>query len=319
MSAPSGYVNPEYRGPVQTDPGDGESAIVIYGYVPSAALAVVAIVTFGLALAGHLWRTVRAKETRAFHALFSTGCILELVGYGARLSSHYNPFVVKSFVIQYFFIVVSPIAIQAALYIALSTAVKRLCGERGRSLLGFNPKWMVIGMIVADVITTLVQVAGAALIGTAESNLYQGKRTTVSPEQANNILLAGLSLQTVAFIVFVSLLATCVVRSHHVEMSSRRLGPRTSAPLFASSALLLLRTTFRLAECASGIFSFASTSEALFGALEFTPVIVTTVLWVVVPLARVLPRDPDERDPRVDEDGTRLEAGKPESKTEGSI
>lgn len=50
-------------------------------------------------------------------------------------------------------------------------------------------------MIIADVITTLVQVAGAALIGTAESNLYQGKPTPITPEQANNILLAGLALQ----------------------------------------------------------------------------------------------------------------------------
>jgi hypothetical protein len=69
------YVNPNYNGPIQSNPGDGESAIVIYGYIPSAALAIVAIVTFGIALIGHFCRSIKPKETRAFHALFVTGCV----------------------------------------------------------------------------------------------------------------------------------------------------------------------------------------------------------------------------------------------------
>ncbi|GAA5869447.1 hypothetical protein JCM16303_000473 [Sporobolomyces ruberrimus] len=290
MSAPEGYTNPDYTGPINRNPSDGESAIVIYGYIPSLALAVVALVTFGIALLGHVWRTTRAKQTRAFHVLFALGCLLEIVGYGSRLSSHYSPFVVKTFVIQYFFIVVAPIAIQAALYLALSAAVRRISGKSGKGLLGFNPKWMVIGMIIADVITTLVQVAGAALIGTAESNLYQGKPTPITPEQANNILLAGLALQTAAFITFIGLLSICVARSAKQPLSSR-LPNSLSTLLYVSSSLLLLRTTFRLAECASGIFSFASTSEGLFGGLEFTPVGLTCLLWVAVGLKKVLPED----------------------------
>ncbi|GAA5909692.1 uncharacterized protein JCM6883_004600 [Sporobolomyces salmoneus] len=290
MSRPDqGYVSPGYKGPIKSNPGDGESAIVIYGYVPSLALGIVAIVTFGIALIGHLWRTVQSKQTRTFHALFVTGCLLELVGYGSRLYSHYSPFKVNGFVINYFFIVVAPIAIQAALYIALASAVRRICGTRGKGLLGFNPRWMVIGMIIADVITTLVQVAGASLLGTAESNLYQGKDVALTPEQANNILLAGLALQTAAFVIFILLLTLCVLRSRNLP-SSLQIPRKLSLLLFISSFLLLLRTTFRLAESASGIFSYASTSEGLFGGLEFTPVMLTTWVWVVVPLKGVLPR-----------------------------
>ncbi|GAA5946601.1 hypothetical protein JCM3765_000314 [Sporobolomyces pararoseus] len=312
-----GYVNPNYKGPIQSNPGDGESAIVIYGYVPSAVLAIVAIVTFGIALVGHLWRTIKSKKTRAFHALFVTGCLLELVGYGSRLSSHYSPFKVNSFVIQYFFIVVSPIAIQAALYIALATAVRRLSGKNGRGLLGFNPKWMVIGMIVADIVTTLIQVAGAALLGTAESNLYQGKDVKITPDQANNILLAGLSLQTAAFVIFICLLTSCVLRSQRHPLSSR-IPTKLVLLLSLSSFLLLLRTTFRLAESASGIFSFASTSEGLFGGLEFTPVVLTTWIWVIVPLKKVLPPVlGDSEDGSSDmEQRRRLEEGKVESNGE---
>lgn len=51
--------------------------------------------------------------------------------------------------INYFFIVVGPIAIQAALYIALAEAVRRISGVKGTGLLGFNPRWMVIGESLA--------------------------------------------------------------------------------------------------------------------------------------------------------------------------
>lgn len=35
--------------------------------------------------------------------------IMEIVGYSCRLVSHYHPFVVDYFVVQYFFIVCSPV------------------------------------------------------------------------------------------------------------------------------------------------------------------------------------------------------------------
>lgn len=35
--------------------------------------------------------------------------IMEIVGYSCRLVSHYHPFVVNYFVVQYFFVVVSPV------------------------------------------------------------------------------------------------------------------------------------------------------------------------------------------------------------------
>ncbi|GAA5938245.1 uncharacterized protein JCM15063_000680 [Sporobolomyces koalae] len=287
--------SPGYRGPINPNPGDGESAIVIYGYIPSLAFGIVALVLFGIALLGHGWRTVtRSRQTRVFHSLFVLGCVLELVGYSARLVSHYHPFRTSGFVVQYFFVVVAPIAFQAALYVALASAIRQLASKGNeQSLLGFDPKWMVRGMIIADVVTTLVQVAGAALIGTAESNLVRGKRSSISPGQANKILLAGLALQTAAFLIFITLLAIAVTRSHQ-SIERSRIPLRLSILLSTSAFLLLLRTTFRLSECASGIFSFASTNEGLFAGLEFTPVVLTCFVWIVFPLEACLPAPRDD-------------------------
>lgn len=178
-------------------------------------------------------------------------------------------------------------------------------------------------MIVADIITTLIQVrvlltsllvrflnspepfrtkvAGAALVGTAESARYRGETSAVTPEQANDILLAGLCLQTVAFVIFILLLSLCVLRSRKLPLPSQ-LPKLLSILLFISSLLLLLRTTFRLAESAAGIFSVAASTEGLFGGLEYLPVVLTALLWVGIGLRQVLP------EPQLAMDGEKLES-----------
>lgn len=46
-----------------------------------------------------------------------------------------------------------------------------------------------------DVVTTALQICGAALIGVSESRRADGKEPPISTESANNILLAGLAIQ----------------------------------------------------------------------------------------------------------------------------
>lgn len=55
-----------------------------------------------------------------------------------------------------------------------------------------------------DVFTTILQVTGAGMIGSRTSKLQD-------PTTANNILLAGLAIQSFAFLIFLFLLAIVVV------------------------------------------------------------------------------------------------------------
>ena len=41
----------------------------------------------------------------------------------------------------------------------------------------------------------IIQIAGAALIGTSESDTVSGKVPPITPQQANDILIAGLATQ----------------------------------------------------------------------------------------------------------------------------
>lgn len=68
MSLPPGVpINPN------PNPPAGEAGISIYGYIPSRALATVAIVTFGLALVNHAVHLIRLRGTRTFQGLMMFG------------------------------------------------------------------------------------------------------------------------------------------------------------------------------------------------------------------------------------------------------
>ncbi|GAA6008373.1 RTA1 domain-containing protein [Rhodotorula paludigena] len=279
-----------YNGPINPNPAEGESGIIIYGYVPSQELQVVALITYGLALLLHLSNLARLKGTRVFSLLLATCCAFEVIGYGCRLASHYRPFVVNFFIVQYFFIVVAPVTASAAFYLALGQALRRL-DRGGRTFLRFNPKILIIVMIIADTVTTIIQIVGAALIGVAESARFRDNgNSPVTSDQANDILLAGLACQTASFLAFVILLGLCIWRSERT-FTAHHLPRFFSLVLFAASMLLMLRTTYRLAEIAQGVFGPAYSSEALFGCLEYLPVILAVSAYGFVPLEKQLPID----------------------------
>lgn len=58
--------------------------------------------------------------------------------------------------------------------------------------------------------------------------------------------------------------------------------------LLLSSLAIWTRTLFRLGETTEGVFGYASSHEALFATLEFTPVIIAVLLWAIFPLQRLL-------------------------------
>lgn len=126
--------------------------------------------------------------------------------------------------------------------------------------------------ITSDVIATIAQVAGAALIGTSESN-------SESPDTGNNILLAGLCVQVFSFLVFLVLLVMFLLQARKATTSTGEGGlMRFSSALVVSSLLVYLRTIFRMAETAEGVGGYASSHEAFFGVLEFAPIVVAILL-----------------------------------------
>ncbi|KAI4166916.1 MAG: hypothetical protein LQ343_007653 [Gyalolechia ehrenbergii] len=277
-----GYVDPMIPNPN----GPNDAPIIIYGYTPHLALSALAVALFGLLLVLHSYRlyTIRLY---AFSILlvFTTFC--EIIGYAFRMRSSPppvgNPYNVINFIVQYFFIVCAPVFLSAAIYTTLTSFIGAMSGENSAaahqiSPLGLSKKTILTIFITCDVVATIVQVAGAALIGVAESNRK-------SPDTPNNILLGGLAFQVFAFLVFLVLLFTFLRNSRKVrKATSLDDAGRGNAlrmyiiALVASSLLVYLRTIFRLAETAQGVMGYASSHEPFFGSLEFAPIVVAIAL-----------------------------------------
>ncbi|SCZ89417.1 BZ3500_MvSof-1268-A1-R1_Chr9g10403 [Microbotryum saponariae] len=282
-------IPPNYHGPINANPSSGETTISIFGYIPSRALASIAAIVFALGLLCHVVYLIRCvcegwmgrvglPGTRSFQSLLAIGCAMEVGGYIVRILAHHHPFLVSFYVAQYFLIV----------YLALGLAIKRLPVTLAHGLLSFPPKIFIIILIIADIVTTAIQITGAALIGAAESSRTPGSvPTAITSAQANDILLSGLAIQSVSFLAFIYILSLVAYRSNQVR--PHVLPPRFSAALIISSLLVFLRTVFRLAEVAQGVFGFASTHEVLFGVLEFAPVALAMSIWAALSLDELLP------------------------------
>lgn len=213
----------------------------------------------------HLFQTVKFRSW--FFITFPVGLLFEVVGYVARaLSARKNPYNLIYFILNYFFIVTAPVFLAAGIYTILSALIHRL----GRRYSPLPPKFVLWFFITSDVIATVTQVAGAALIGVAYSNRKD-------PNTPNNILLGGLAYQVFAMGCFVISTAIFIFRARH---QIRQAQLTIFVVAFAIATLFVyLRTCFRLAETAEGLGGKLQTEEVYFGVLEFAPVVVAVALF----------------------------------------
>ncbi|KAI9652159.1 MAG: hypothetical protein M1829_001830 [Trizodia sp. TS-e1964] len=256
------------------DLNNGDADIIIYGYIPALALALLGIILFLISTLLHSYQLFRYRTW--YLVPLALGTLIEAVGYIFRLMSHYHPYRVIYFVLQYFCIVVAPVLFSACIYVCLSLLIRSV----GTAYAPLPPKLILYFFIGCDVLATVVQVAGAASIGSAESSGND-------PTTANHILLAGLAFQVFAFLVFVVLFGLFLYRARKVL--TRDTMPFT-AMLCAATVLIYLRTCFRLAETAQGLMQSLSSHEAFFGCLEFAPVVVAVCLFNIWHPGKWIPR-----------------------------
>lgn len=215
-----------------------------------------------------------------------------MIGYIARsLSAKKDPYHLIYFILNYFFIVTAPVFLAAGIYTILSALIPRL----GRQYSFLPPKVILWFFIVSDVVATITQVTGAALIGKKSSNRED-------PTPANNILLGGLAYQVFSMGIYVLLTVSFLLRARN---AIRQAGLAAFAVVFAAATLLIyLRTCFRLAETAEGLNGRLQTNEVYFACLEFAPVALAVLLFAgwypgrcVGARVRVRPGEKESRQP----------------------
>ncbi|KAE9364838.1 hypothetical protein N431DRAFT_111625 [Stipitochalara longipes BDJ] len=256
---PNGYIDPNWPDPN----GPQDAPIIIYGYVPSIALALFAVFLFTISLALHTYQIFRYRTF--YLCTLPIALLLEVLGYIFRsLSARQDPYSIIWFVLQYFFIVTAPVFLSAGIYAVLSVLINKV----GKEYSPIPPK-----------------ICGAAMIGAAES---KNKNPTIG----KNILMAGLCVQVFSFFVFLILLGIFLRKSRKI-LWQQKVEKVFIVVFVAATMLVYLRTCFRLAEVAQGVKAYLFTHEKFFGCLEFMPIVGAMVLFNMFHPGRCLRKEND--------------------------
>ncbi|KAJ5399886.1 hypothetical protein N7465_010375 [Penicillium sp. CMV-2018d] len=213
-----------------------------YDYIPSIPAAVVFIVLFGISTLVHCWQMFRGRTW--FFIAFIFGGIFEVIGYIARVvsSKQYPNYTIPPLGVQAVLILVAPSLLAASIYMELGRIMIITGGE---DLSPIRRSWLTKIFVVGDVISFLVQAAGAAMLVKANTAANGG-----------NVIKVGLIIQIVFFGVFI---ITSIIFHVKLEKNGSRVLQQRAVPwkkhqtvLYVSSLLIFVRSIFRYIEYNEG-------------------------------------------------------------------
>lgn len=196
---------------------------------------------------------------------------VEIIGYIGRIDSHGKTGQLGPYIIQSVFILLGPVLFAASVYMVLGRLIRSIQAEK-HSVIRVN--WLTKIFVASDVLSFLIQGSGAGLMA-------NGSRA----DMGNNIVIAGLVLQVLMFGLF-------MVTSFEFERRMHRApgGHVLDADvpwkthlhvLDAVSALILIRSVFRVIEYAEGQDGYLLGHEWTMYIFDSVPMIKAMALWAM--------------------------------------
>nr|ODN87469.1 hypothetical protein L203_03246 [Cryptococcus depauperatus CBS 7841] len=289
--------NMGYTGPIVNPQASSADAVFWnYGYVPHLAMGIIGVLTF-IGVAGpHLWYLFKRRGTRSVHGLFFFTCIVEALGYGARLSSHRYPFNGLSFLIGIFLIQAATILLTAGIYKSIQRLTKH-CPE-GRHMSPMRPRSLLVVFLILDVVWVLMQIAGQYFYAGAQGADITGDKPMFAIGMSTLIFLAGNVLQAITIIIVTVFVYVIYRRSSRIlaaavnankDMDNYPLIHPALIQICITMGLFFIRLIMRIADGAQDAYGYAATHEVFFGIFEYLPILCILILWAVRPLYKFLP------------------------------
>ncbi|KAK5674199.1 hypothetical protein LTS10_013036 [Elasticomyces elasticus] len=249
----------------------------LYRYDPSLGAAIAATAIFAVLTSVHLWLLFKAK-TRYF-VPFLIGGIFEMLGYAGRIWSHFDQDALGGSIMQAILILVAPALFAASIYMILGRLIRVLHAEH----LSLIPiKWITRIFVTGDVIAFTLQVASGGTQSGGSLGMY---------DLGEKIIIAGLFIQIIVFGFFVATSArfhTRIVKSPtSVSANGRIAWTRHLYVLYATSALILVRSIFRVVEYLQGNDGYLISHEVfiyVMDALLIAAVMAAFAIWYIADL-----------------------------------
>lgn len=201
---------------------------------------------------------------------------VQTIGYAGRIWSHYDKFSLGGFIIQAILILVAPALYAASIYMILGRLIRTVKGEH----LSLIPvQWVTRLFVTGDVIAFSLQAGGGGIQAAGSLEMY---------EIGEKIIIAGLFVQIFIFGFFV---VTSVL--FHARLVSNPTAVVTAEEipwrrylniLYVTSAIILVRSIFRVVEYLQGNAGYLISHEIflyIFDALLMAITMAIFVVWYV--------------------------------------
>ncbi|KAJ5853571.1 hypothetical protein N7534_006114 [Penicillium rubens] len=239
----------------------------LWEYVPSFPVAIIFLILFVAATTFHFWKL---HQTRAWFCLaFSLGGLFEVIGYIGRAAAHNATDSVIVYAIQNVFLLLGPTLFAASVYMTLGRIIRSVHAEK-HSLVRIN--WLTKTFVMGDVVSFVVQGSASGLMATGDNT-----------KLGSSIVVAGLVIQVIMFGLFIVTSAVFEVRmrrSPPTEAFDNRINWISRVrTLYAVSALILIRSIFRVVEYAAGNDGYPLTHEWMLYVFDSALMIICMVIW----------------------------------------
>ncbi|KAK0549359.1 hypothetical protein OC845_003161 [Tilletia horrida] len=263
-------------------PGVAPDSILYYK--PQTAGNVILGVLYGLVSIG-LWYHLTSR--RDWWALcLPIGTTLQCIGFFLRLPLATHPANLGLYIVQTFFVVISPCALFAFSYIAFGRFSYNLqhdttIQKRSPKVTLLNPLLFGRIFILSDVATFLIQASGGSMEVSASLSGIGSK-----------IFLIGIIAQGVSYGIFM----VCAIYTHWVvsaDGAEQHPLHRNIQKLFwvlhVAGVWIIVRSVYRIIELAQGFRGFLFTHEIYFFLLDSLPLILFNLTWVFFWPTRLVP------------------------------
>ncbi|GKZ34473.1 hypothetical protein AbraIFM66950_004748 [Aspergillus brasiliensis] len=223
----------------------------LWSYMPSIPAAVIFLILFLGATGIHTVKLIRSRAW--FNIPLAIGGVFEIIGFIARIFSHFHTADLPPFAIQSVFILIAPVLFAASVYMALGRIIRSVNAEQ-HSIVPL--RWVTKLFVTSDVVAFFVQSSGAGL------QAVQSMQTI-----SKVIVIIGLIVQVGMFVFFIV-----------VSLSPWKYHMYT---LFAVSILILVRSIYRVVEYAMGYNGYLLTHEWPLYVFDCVLMWLVMVIWAV--------------------------------------
>ncbi|VUC35075.1 unnamed protein product [Clonostachys rosea] len=217
----------------------------LWRYIPSLPAAIIFVIIFAILTGLHMWKMFRHRMW--FCIPFVIGGVFEVIGYIGRAAAYNATGQLIPYILQSIFLLLGPILFAATLYMTLSRIIRVVDGAQF-SLIRLS--WLTKVFVFGDVFSFLIQSSGAGLRVQASSG-----SSNSNPNMGTNIIVGGLIFQIVIFSLYIAAGIVFNVRFKNHSASARASHipwQENLIMLYVTSAFVMIRNIFRVAEYAMG-------------------------------------------------------------------